>query len=143
MTDVRTLEGDVRRLKQAVHQLVTSATNQADNIAALAASATSQAGQITALSASLAAVNAKEQRVGVSLPTLAVGATDVTVTWPVAWPDTAYGVWISILAGTATVPALHATLKAGTKTTVDCVVTIVNSTAGVVATGIDVLGIRT
>ncbi len=129
MTTMRTFSAAFRRLATALEALTTSATNQATNIADL--------------STSLAAVNAKTQRVGASLPTLAVGATDVTVTWPAAWPDTAYGVWVSILAGGGTVAQLHATLKNGTKTVNDCVVTVVNGTGGVVATGIDVLGVRT
>jgi RecA/RadA recombinase len=57
MTDVRTLEADMRQLKQAVRALAGSATNQALQISA---------------------INDKTQRVGVTLPTLAAGVNDVT-----------------------------------------------------------------
>lgn len=127
--ELRALRRDLAETKQLARQAATVATTLADKVQALADA--------------LTAVNAKTQRAGVSLPTLAAGVTDVTITWPNPWPDTAYGVWISILAGGGTAPLLHCTLKNGTKTTDDCVVTVINSTGGVVATGIDVLGVRT
>lgn len=103
---------------------------------------TVHAKQIGTLADSLAAVNAKTQRAGATIGPLAIGSQDVTVTWDTPWPDTAYGVYIELITGAAALGNLHATLKPGSKTMADCVVTV--STAVAVATvGVDVLGIRT
>jgi len=92
----------------------------------------------------VAAVNAKTQRQGVTITgPFAVGNTDVTITWPNPWPDAGYGVYVSITSGTAALGSLSATLKAGTKTANDCVITVANTGASAVGTfGLDVLGVR-
>ncbi len=112
------LDQTVRTIQQAIHNLATA----------------------------IAAVNAKTQRAGVNSPgALAAGASvDLTVTWPTPWPDAGYAVDPTIICGTAALGGLHATLKAGTKTTLDCTVTVINVGANPVATyALDVIGIRT
>lgn len=101
--------------------------------------------QIKALADALTAVAAKTQRAAATITgPFAVGSTDVTITWPTPWPDTAYGVIPTIVSGTAALGSLDATLKSGTKTTVDCVVTVANTGANPVGTfALDVIGIRT
>jgi hypothetical protein len=107
-----------------------------DAITALTASAVNQAALIAALAA-------KTQRVNTSIGPLAIATpVDVTITWDSEWPDLGYGVWIQLTTGNAALGGVHATLKAGSKTTTECVVTV--TAALVVATvGLDVLGART
>jgi hypothetical protein len=103
-----------------------------------------QDANLAALAGGLSAVNAKTQRVGATLTSIAVGATDTTITWPTAWPDTAYGVYTGIVSGAAAQGLLFAQLKTGTKTTTDCVVTVVNlGVTPITTAAIDVLGVRT
>ena len=98
--------------------------------------------QILLLGNDLALVNAKTQRAGVTIGPLSIGSSDVTITWPKEWPDTVYYVGIELLTGTGALGNLHATLKAGSKTTVDCVVTV-SASAAVASVGVDVVGVRT
>lgn len=92
----------------------------------------------------LAKVNAKEQRSAQTLTSIAVGTTDVTVTWPTSWTDAGYGVWPTLITGAAATGLTGVTLKPGTKTTDDCVITVANRTGGTIASaGLDVLGVRT
>jgi len=129
MDDLRALRRDLTRAQQAIRQLTDSATNQAANIAAL--------------SVALAAVNAKTQRASANVGGLAVGNVDVTITWPQTWPDTAYAVIPTILSGTGALGSLDATLKNGTKTANDCVITVANTgAASVGAFALDVIGVR-
>lgn len=101
-----------------------------------------QGKQIQTLAADLAAVNAKTQRFTTTIGPLSIGATDVTVTWPNGWPDVGYSVTVNLISGTAALGNLHATLKSGTKTTTDCVVTV-SASAAVASVGVDVIGVRT
>lgn len=92
----------------------------------------------------LGLVNAKQQRTAQTLANLAVGTTDVSVTWPTSWPDPGYGVYPTLITGAAATGLVGVTLKPGTKTIDDCVVTVANRSAGVIASaGLDVLGVRT
>ncbi|MES2155865.1 MAG: hypothetical protein V4510_12085 [bacterium] len=92
----------------------------------------------------LGAVAAKEQRSAQTLTSIPVGTTDVTVTWPASWPDPGYGVYPTLITGAAATGLMGVTLKTGTKTPEDCVVTVANRTGGTVASaGLDVLGVRT
>ena len=128
--DLFQLQRDLAQLTQRVRRLEASATKQHD--------------QIILLGNDLAIVNAKTQRVGASLTTIIVGSIDVTITWPEPWPDTAYMVAPAILSGTGALGSLYATLKSGTKTVDDCVVTVANTGLVTIASaGLDVLGIRT
>ncbi len=92
----------------------------------------------------LGIVAAKQQRSAQTLTSIPVGTTDVTVTWPTSWPDPGYGVYPTLITGAAATGLMGVTLKTGTKGTEDCVVTVANRTAGVIASaGLDVLGVRT
>ena len=129
--DARILRRDLARLQQTVKQLAT-AVSRLTGV------------DLGPVFAAVSAVNAKTQRAAVTLPSLVVGSTDVTITWPTAWPDTAYAVIPTIVSGTGALGNLAATLKVGTKTTADCVVTVANT--GLVSVGtfaVDVIGIRT
>lgn len=89
------------------------------------------------------AVNAKTQRVNTAVGPLALGVPqDVTITWPTPWPDTGYGVCIQLATGNNALGQVHATLKAGTKTVTDCIVTV-EATLAVATVGVDVIGVRT
>lgn len=97
---------------------------------------------IKALSDAVTAINAKTQRAGATVGPLSIGSSDTTITWDKPWPDTGYMVIVELVSGTAALGALHATLKVGSKTTTDCVITI-NATQAVASVGVDVLGVRT
>lgn len=103
------------------------------------------ASQLRRLATVVAAINAKTQRANTTITgPFAVGSLDVTITWPQAWPDAGYSVIINIISGTAALGSIHATLKSGTKTAVDCVVTVANTGTNAVGTfAVDVIGIRT
>lgn len=116
---------DVRSVRRTINHAVQSLRNQ-----------------IKALKAYIDTVNGKTQRVTTTIGPIAIGATDVTITWPQPWPDTAYGVIPTLVTGDAAVGNVHAQLKNGTKTTTDCVVRVV-TTAALASIGIDVLGVRT
>lgn len=124
-----------RDLLKIIQQLKARIDNQAQNIAALATSATNQAAQI-------AAIAAKEQRVNQAITLVANVPQDVPVTWPNPWPDTGYGVIPTLTTGPAALGKVDATLKAGSKTTTGCVITVL-STVDVASAGLDVVGIRT
>jgi hypothetical protein len=92
----------------------------------------------------LVAINAKTQRTGAQLSNLATGVTTVPVTWPNLWPDTAYGVYISVLPGQAAAGQVFAVLLNATKAVDGCTIAVNNTSGGVLTTvGIDVLGVRT
>jgi len=97
------------------------------------------------LATALAALAATTQRTNTAVAgPFAVGSVDLGVAWPLAWPDAGYGVWLSIVSGTAALGSLTATLKSGTKTPTGCVITVANTgSAAVGAFAIDVLGVRT
>ena len=127
MDNLNALRQDLLR---AIRALKVTVTNHTANIAALADAVT--------------AVNAKTQRTGAVITgPVSIGSQDVTVTWPTPWPDTAYAVIIELQSGTAALGNLHATVKAGTKTTVDCVVTVAAAAVIAANVGVDVVGIRT
>lgn len=98
--------------------------------------------QIATLTDSITKVNAKTQRASATIGPLSIGSQDVTITWPTPWPDTAYWVGIELLTGTAALGNLHATLKAGSKTVNDCVITV-SALASIATVGVDVVGVRT
>lgn len=95
-----------------------------------------------ALAEAIAKVNDKTQRFTTSVGPLAIGNTDVTVTWLTPWPDASYGVYVQITSGNAALGNLHWTVKAGSKETGQCVITI-NALAAIATVGVDVLGVRT
>lgn len=127
--DPRLLRRDIARLQATVKRLATAMTaNPA----------------VAALSQAIAAVNAKTQRQAVTVGPLGIGSTDILITWPTPWPDTSYAVVPTIVSGTGALGSLTATLKVGSKTTDNCVVTVANT--GLAAIGsfaVDVIGIRT
>lgn len=98
--------------------------------------------KLRALATALGKVNDKTQRVITTTDSLAIGLHDVTVTWPRPWPDTGYGVWVSLQLGDAALGSVHAILKPGTKTTTGCVIRI-RCLVLVGTVGVDVLGVRT
>lgn len=91
--------------------------------------------------AAIVAINAKTQRTAVTT-SLAAGTNDITITWPTPWPDTIYWVGIELVSAAVQLGNLHATLKAGSKTTTDCVVTV-SAVSAVASVGVDVVGMRT
>lgn len=92
----------------------------------------------------LVAINAKTQRTGATLTNLATGITTVPVQWPNPWPDTAYGVYISVLPGQAASGQVFAVLLNATKAVDGCTIAVNNTSGGVLTTvGVDVLGVRT
>lgn len=128
--DIRSLKRDLAKALQAAKQAAQVAAGLADSV--------------QALTVALGLVNAKTQRTAASISGLAVTSVDQTVTWPDLWPDTQYGVYVSVVSGTAALGGLHATLKPGTKTNQDCVITVANTgLAAVGAFALDVLGVRT
>jgi hypothetical protein len=105
---------------------------------------TELAGKVFDLAQALGRINAKDQRFGVTVNSIAVGATDVTVTWPQPWPDQAYIVIPTLITGAAATGLLSASLQPGSKTTDGCVITLVNRSGATIASaGLDVLGVRT
>jgi len=123
--DARTLRRDLIKLTQLVRQNTTALSNGPDDLLAFFRS------RIQRGSASVAGP-------------FAVGSVDITIAWPLVWPDAGYGIWVSIISGTAALGSLSATLKSGTKTVNDCVITVANTGAGPVGAGfaVDVLGVR-
>ena len=128
--DLRAIRRELTRVEQVARQLADVVANQAAHIAELADG--------------LRAVNAKTQRASATITgPFAIGNTDVTITWDQPWPDTAYGVVATIISGTAALGSLDATLKVGTKTVNDCVVTVANTGLASVGTfALDVVGVR-
>lgn len=125
MDDVRSLRRLIDRLR--IDERITDLVNK-----------------VAGLGTSLAKVNAKDQRFGTTLTALAVGTTDVAITWPDPWPDTSYIVIPTVITGAAAVGLVTATLTAGSKTVLGATVTVANRTAGMLASvGLDVLGVRT
>lgn len=98
--------------------------------------------KLRALATALVKVNDKTQRTGATTDALAIGLHDVTITWPQPWPDTGYGVWVSLQLGDAALGNVHAILKPGSKTTTGCVIRI-RCLAAVATVAVDVLGVRT
>jgi len=120
---VKSITADLRRIENAIGLLADATTSNT-------------AGNITQAAAT--------QRANNTQPGLAVGTTDITITWPLPWPDTAYLVIPTIICGTAALGSLHATLKQSAKTPADCVITVANTGAATVGQyALDVLGIRT
>lgn len=68
------------------------------------------------------------QRDEQALPVLGVGANDVVVTWAVPFADTSYSVHPAIETGAVNVGGIRAALKAGTRTTNGCTITVTNTT---------------
>lgn len=102
----------------------------------------SLADKVRTLGQDLVKVNAKEQRAGATVESLTIGLHDVAVTWPQEWPDTFYGVWVSVQVGDAALGNVHAILKPGSKTTTGCVIRV-RALALIGTVGVDVLGVRT
>lgn len=101
--------------------------------------------QIEALRDAIVAVNAKTQRFNTTLTDFAGGAgtVDVDVTWPQEWPDTGYMVLTPLpITGPLAIGKVFPALKAFSKTTTGCVVTVV-ATQAVATCGLEVLGVRT
>jgi len=133
---------DPRSLRRAITGLEATVAQLARVVEATAG--TTQAGQIQALATALRTVANRIQRTVATVQTLPVGSTEVTLTWPDPWPDTAYGVYPSIVSGLGALGSLHTTLKAGSKTVTNCVVIVANTGTATVGTFvIDAVGIRT
>lgn len=98
--------------------------------------------KVRILGQDLIKVNAKEQRAGAVTDSLSIGLHDVTITWPKEWPDTAYGVWVSLQVGDGALGNISAILKPGSKTTTGCVIRV-RALAIISSVGVDVLGVRT
>jgi len=98
--------------------------------------------KVKTLGQDLVKVNAKEQRAGATVDSFSIGLHDVAITWPKEWPDTQYGVWVSLQVGDAALGNISAILKPGSKTTTGCVIRI-RALALIGTVGVDVLGIRT
>lgn len=96
--------------------------------------------QLKVLRQELAKV-AQHQQASVTLTSLAIGSVETTITWPAAWPDTNYRVDIELILAAASLGNLHAALKAGSKTTVDCVITLVAALA-IATVRVEVQGTR-
>lgn len=70
-----------------------------------------------------------------ALPELAVGNTDVTITWPSSIPNTTYIVGLTIEGGSSLLGKTAVTLKPASKTTTTIVATINNSTLVPISAG--------
>lgn len=117
-----TLKDRVDKLQQTTDALIASAQNQATYIAALAN---------------------RQQRVNQTIGPLTAGVpVDITITWPNPWPAPDYGIHTQLTTSQAALGTVHATPKAGTKTTTDCVITVL-ATVAIATAGLDVLGTRT
>jgi hypothetical protein len=97
--------------------------------------------RVNLLTAAHVLTDSRMQRVVQSIGPLAIGSTDVAVPWPTPWAVDTYVVIPELATGALALGTLHATLKLGTRTTTDCVVTV-NATAAVGVAFLDVLGIR-
>lgn len=113
----------------------TRLNNIGDNIAAANTSAVNQAQRLTALENKIQRVN---QNIG---PLTANTPLDITILWPTAWPAPDYGIWYSLATGNAALGTISATLKAGSKTTGQCIVTV-QATIAIASAGLDVVGVR-
>lgn len=85
--------------------------------------------------------DAQHQQASVVLTSLVIGSAEATITWPQPWADTNYRVDIELILPTASIGNLHATLKTGSKTTVDCVITLVAALA-IATVRVEVQGTR-
>jgi hypothetical protein len=88
------------------------------------------------------AINAKTQRASANLSNVATGLSTTTITWPTAWPDTQYGIWITVIAtGDAPIVATYTPVQ---KTAVDAQIVLNNTSGGTITSVVlDVLGVRT
>ena len=91
--------------------------------------------------ATLVALAPGVRRFAQSIGPLSAGSVDVVVTWPLPFGGEDYIVLPELLTGTAALGAVHATLKAGTRTPLGCEVTV-SSTTVVLVVVLDVIGIR-
>jgi hypothetical protein len=99
-------------------------------------------GQLTTVRAAIRTLNARTQRVTLDTGSLGNGPpTDMPIEWPTPWPDATYTVIFGIAGDSNTAGNLHATLKAGTKTTTGCTVTV-KATGNADTTSIEVIGLR-
>jgi hypothetical protein len=100
--------------------------------------------RLTALTAALTRLEQRTRRTVVPLTDLAVGVTEVAVDWSAPFGETGYAVIPTITSGQAALGALHAGVKAGSKTTTGCVVFVANSAAApIAAAALDVVAMRT
>jgi|SRR5687768_3843918 len=68
-----------------------------------------------------------------ALPALPVGSTDVSVTWVTSMPSASYSVQATIEGGAAATGGVTAHPKTSTFTAAGCTITVVNRTAGAIA----------
>lgn len=121
--DPRTLRRDLARLQQACRELADSAARQADQLAGLRQYAS------------------QTERFAADLSPLVIGITSLAANWPTPFPDTAYGVQISLIVPAANLGQVFGTF--GAKTTAGCTVVVRNTSGGAISAGIDVLAVRT
>ncbi len=93
-----------------------------------AAGANATDAQVASVVATYMAANppstAKLRQATKPLPALAIGATDVPVTWDVPMPTATYTVYPSITGSSTTVGKLFPQVKTGTLTTTGCTITV-------------------
>lgn len=75
------------------------------------------------------------QRVSPAIPSLSIGPTDLAITWPIPFADTSYSVQVTIEQTSSALGGMAGGLKAGTKTTTGCTVTLVNTTLVTIGAG--------
>lgn len=100
-------------------------------------------GQLSELRQRIARVERQQRRAVAALADMAPGTQEVQLTWARPYSDDSYHVTVSIICGQAALPVLRAGLKPGSKTADGCVVNVVNTGAGTIASvGLDVLATR-
>lgn len=80
-------------------------------------------------------LGATVQAAQVPLGTLTAGSTDYPITWPAPWPDALYTVAALIEVGAVGVGKVEPNLKAGTRTTTGCTITVTNALLVSLASG--------
>lgn len=89
-----------------------------------------------------ATLTPRTRRGAAGLTNLAVGVTEVDVTWS-PFPDDTYHADIALICGQAALPNLRAGLKPGSKTRSGCTVLVVNTgLTEIAAAAVDVLATR-
>lgn len=113
-----------------------------DDLRGLSRKTVVASGRIRTLERLITSLQQRTQRVTLDTGSLSNGpATDMPIVWPVPWPDATYTVMFGVAGNSATAGNLHASLKAGTKTTTGCTVTV-KATGNIDLTSIEVIGIR-
>lgn len=113
-----------------------------DDLRGLSRKTTVANGRIRTLERLITNLQNRTQRVTLDTGSLSNGPpTDIPIVWPKPWPDATYTVVFGTTGDSATAGNLHASLKAGTKTTTGCTVTV-KATGNIDTTSVEVIGIR-